>query len=307
MQVTFLKCEGVVIGAAMHHTAVDAPSSMHFMQTWSKIARGINLDDIAAAELPCHDRSLLCARSPPRSLDADDILSVISPKIPLSIEASRPIACKVFHISAGDIAVLKNLCNDGGDHDAKTTTFRAIVAHVWRCACAARDLSPDSRTHMYFLASVRRQARLPKRYFGSAVVMVKVLADVSDIVTGTLAAVSRTIGASIDRLNHDMTQSVVDYLEQMSGGGVVDESANEEGSLPITDFKVTSWLGMPATDADFGFGNPEFMRGVDVPSPGSIRLVSANAADGGGVYVSAYLEPSSLSVFEKLLSALPIS
>jgi hypothetical protein len=272
-QVTFLKCGGAVIGTAIHHIAVDAASTMHFMQTWCAIASGTNVDDIATTDLPSHDRSILCARSPP--VVDTDILSVFSPRLPRGVEV-RPCVGKVFHISPEEVAVLKHLCGGG-------STFRAVASHVWRCACVARGLAPGIRARISFLANLRRRVRppLPSRYFGNAVVMLSASADVSDIVLGSLATVADTIGSSIDRLDGDLVQSAIDYLELAASGGA-DELGNRKGSLPNTDLFLVSWLGMPATDADFGWGNPEFMRGVDMPSPGTVRLVSGSPANGGG-------------------------
>jgi shikimate O-hydroxycinnamoyltransferase len=41
MQVTFLKCDGVVLGAAVHHALMDGIGAFHFIQTWSGLARGL--------------------------------------------------------------------------------------------------------------------------------------------------------------------------------------------------------------------------------------------------------------------------
>jgi hypothetical protein len=62
IQVTFLKYGGVVLGTALHHAAIDASSAFHFFQTWSAFCKH---GDRAAVELPCHDHTLLRARSPP--------------------------------------------------------------------------------------------------------------------------------------------------------------------------------------------------------------------------------------------------
>jgi hypothetical protein len=222
-----------------------------------------------------------------------DILSVFSPGLPRGVEV-RPCVGKVFHIAAEEVAVLKHMCGGG-------STFRAVASHVWRCACVARGLAPGIRARISFLANLRRHVRppLPRRYFGNAVVMLSASADVSDIVSG-LATVSDNIGGCLDRLDGDLAQSAIDYLELAASGA--DELGSRKGSLPNTDLFLVSWLGMPATDADFGWGNPEFMRGVDMPSPGTVRLVSGSPANGGGVFLLAYLEPTTIDLFGKLVT-----
>jgi shikimate O-hydroxycinnamoyltransferase len=70
IQVNFLKCGGVALGTALHHVAIDAVSAFHFFQTWSAFSKD---GDAAGLELPCHDRTLLRARSPPFFLDKEGL------------------------------------------------------------------------------------------------------------------------------------------------------------------------------------------------------------------------------------------
>jgi len=82
-QVTFLKCGGVVLGVAVHDSAVDGMSRFHFVQAWSAFSKD---GDGAAIELPIHDRALLRARSPP--VVRPDALSALYPRVALC-EPSR--------------------------------------------------------------------------------------------------------------------------------------------------------------------------------------------------------------------------
>ncbi|CAL5088732.1 unnamed protein product [Urochloa decumbens] len=129
-QVTFLKCGAVALGVAVHHAAVDGPSTIHFMQTWSAFSR----DALAAVELPCHDRTLLRARCPPAVHPG--ALSVLWTKVTFS-EASGPTATEVFTISRDQLVTLKRLC--GG-----ATTFCSVSALVWACGGAR---SPRGGSH----------------------------------------------------------------------------------------------------------------------------------------------------------------
>lgn len=294
VQLTFLKCGGVVMGTALHHVLGDAPSAANFIRTWCMMACGSKLVD---DDLPCHDRGLMCARSPP-TVDKDLLHSVMSPKISLSA-AARPVVFKVFHVSADQVADLKRLCQ-------RTSTFRAVTAHVWRCAVTARGLAPGSRARISFLASLRRhvRTRLPPGYFGNTSIMLSATAAVTDIVSGTLASISDTIGAPVQRLNNEVAHSAIDYLElELARADNNEPPPPKEGSLPDTDLKVVSWLGMPTRDADFGLGMPEFTRPPDGSTPGVVLLDSAD--NGDGVLVSAYLEPASINQFGKLLSTTP--
>ncbi|XP_039169734.1 spermidine hydroxycinnamoyl transferase-like [Eucalyptus grandis] len=60
-QVTKFRCGGFTIGIAIDHCMVDGGSTMDFMNTWAKIARGKPLSLV-----PSHDRIILKARVPPQ-------------------------------------------------------------------------------------------------------------------------------------------------------------------------------------------------------------------------------------------------
>lgn len=286
VQVTFLRCGGVAIGVAVHHVAVDAPSFFHFFEMWSAFTRD---GDNAVGELPCHDRTLLCARSPP--VVHPDTLSVFCPKLNLS-ESLGPVLTRVFSISKYHVSTLKRLC--------ETSTFCAVSAHVWQCACIARRLTPDVQTHLSFPINIRRRVRppLPDRYFGCGLIVVGLAATVEDIVSGTLASVSRRIKGTIDRVDDELVRSAVAYSEISERNG-----RPAKGSMPETELRVISWLGMPAYDADFGWGKPRVMSRAESVRGGFVYLTSGGPADDGSVRVVMCMEAARLDEFERLLYA----
>ena len=88
-QVTFLKCGGMVLGTALHHVATDALSPFHFLQTWTAFSR--HGDCATTVELPCQDRTLLRARSPP--IVHPNVFSRFYPKLTFR-DLLGPINCR---------------------------------------------------------------------------------------------------------------------------------------------------------------------------------------------------------------------
>jgi len=293
-QVTFLKRGAVALGVAVHHAAVDAMSLFHFMQTWSAITRDDGDGAAVELELPCHDRTLLRARSPPSVHPS--ALSVLCPRVVFS-ETSEPTATEAFTISADELATLKRLC--GG-----ASTFCSVSALVWRCRCAsiARRLPPDAEARLSFPANVRRHVTppLPDRYFGNALVWLGATAAARDVASEPLASVAERVGGAVARMDDELVRSAVDYLE------LADEvdSRPLRGSMPETELRVISWLGMPAYEADFGGGSPQVMSRAESVRGGFVYVMNdGRPADSSGVRVVMCTKAADMKEFERLLYA----
>ncbi|KAM0834107.1 hypothetical protein ACQ4PT_063829 [Festuca glaucescens] len=300
IQVNFLKCGGVALGTVLHHVVIDAMSAFHFFQTWSAICRdGDTAAEVLELELPCHDRTLLRARSPP--VVHPDTLSVFcpDPNQTVSDPASGAVVNKIFVISKDQVAHLKRAC--GGRDGWRVSTFCAVSALVWRCMCVARKLPPDATTRLAFPANVRRSLRppLPDSYFGNGIIMLGAAAKVRDIIASEddqpLASVAGQIRGTIRQMGDELVRSVIDYLE-MTGS----QSASPAGGMPESELRVVSWLGMPVYDADFGWGKPLVMHRALQQRAGLVYLM-----DGldGSVRILVSTEPSILNDFQRLLYA----
>ncbi|PAN16278.1 hypothetical protein PAHAL_3G050500 [Panicum hallii] len=288
IQVTFLKCGGVAFGTALHHAAGDAISSFSFFHAWSALCSGRDGGAMAETELPCHDRGLLRARSPP--FVNPDAFAVFCPKLTLTTQPSGPVASKVFSVSKDHVAALKQAC--GG-----VSTFCVLSAHVWRCVCVARVLPADATTRLTLPANVRRRMKppVPDSYFGNALIWVGTSGVVRDVTTESLADTAGRIRGAVRRMDNEVVRSAIDYFEHAEQNG-----KPIPGSLPETELRVISWLGMPVYDADYGWGKPQLMVRAESERSGFVYLMNDG---GGGVQVVVCAEVTILKEFEKLLFA----
>ncbi|KAL6633387.1 hypothetical protein ACP70R_026058 [Stipagrostis hirtigluma subsp. patula] len=288
-QVTFFKCGGVCVGAAIHHTAADGLAALDFVNTWAVIARGVSGE---AAPRPWLDRTLLRARCPP-VVHFDH--AEYSRRGGGSKTAKVPFDSAILPMSKAQVDALKA----GGAGGKKLSTFKAVVAHVWRCACRARGLAGTEDTRLYMTADARSRVRppLPGGYLGNAIFRASAVAKAGDVVSEPLDAAADRVSGATARLDDEYVRSLVDHLEQV----VSDAAGLRKGEwvMPETDLWVISWQGLPVYDADFGWGRPAFMGRACLQFSGLVYLVPGPDGD-GRLDVVVAMEPKSLARFKEL-------
>lgn len=296
MQVTFLKCGGMVLGTAIHHAVMDGVGAFQFIQTWAGLSRGLGVA-VAYGPPPFHDRSLLRARRPP-SPSFDHF--VYSPAF-LSGRAASPSVTRVYPVSPKLLADLKSRCGAG------VSTYCAVTAHLWRCVCVARGKAPGLDTRLGLPANARHRLSppLPRSFFGNAVVRDLVTARVSDVLDSSLGSVAETIKKAVDGVGDAFVRSVVDYLELELGkqGGDRAEGADGEASseqlVPASDLWAVSWLGMNMYDADFGSGAPRFVAPAQMFGVGTAYMTPCANRDDGITLIFS-MESEYIECFEKV-------
>jgi shikimate O-hydroxycinnamoyltransferase len=211
--------------------------------------------------------------------------------------ALGPLAIQVLTISKDQIASLKHLCGGG-----TTSTFCAVSALLWQCTCVARRLPPDSQARLAFPTDLRHRIRppLPSRYFGNAVFRLCVTGMARDIATEALGSVAGRIRGAVDRMDDELVRSAIDYFEMAEM-----DSRPPRGTLPQTDLHISSWLGRPQYDADFGWGKPELMSLAENHRGGFVFLMHDDdgAGSSGDVRLLMCMEAVNIKEIERLLYA----
>jgi len=283
-QVTFFRCGGVALGTAMHHFVIDGRSAFNFIRTWAGIARG---DAGAAAVAPSLDRTPLRARPQPTVLFDHTHEYGGGRRAAARAGARAEYASAILRVSGVQAAALRARAG-------AASTFRALAAHAWRCACAARALAPGAESRLYTMVDMRARLSppLPEAFFGNAVARASASARVGDLLGGPLGLAARRLRAATGH-GDAYARSVVDYLE------TADLAALPRGGLPGMDLRVISWLGMPSYDADFGWGEPALLAPALMYYPGFVYLLNCPGKE-GGIAVAAALEPERMERFKEL-------
>ncbi|EEE65224.1 hypothetical protein OsJ_20373 [Oryza sativa Japonica Group] len=278
-QVTFFRCGGVCLGAAIHHTAADGLAALDFVNTWAAIARDVAGDGEAAAAAGA--AAVARPHAPPRALP--------------SRRALRP--------RRNQLNALKGA---GAGAGKRLSTFTAVVAHVWRCACKARGLAvagTEAATRLYMTADARTRLHppLPRGYLGNAIFRASAVSKVSDIVAaGPLGAVAEKVSAATARLDDGYVRSLLDHLEQTAAAASGGAAGLRKGEwvMPESDLWVISWQGLPLYDADFGWGRPAFMGRACLQFSGLVYLVPGRDDGDGRLDVVVAMDPESLAKFK---------
>ncbi|XP_062233435.1 hydroxycinnamoyltransferase 4-like [Phragmites australis] len=284
VQVTYLRCGGVVLGLAVHHSVVDARSAAHFVETWASIARGSTGD---APVLPCFDHKLLSAR-PTRAVLYDHPEYKPDPT-PVHPVTASTYESAIITLTKAQVIALKARC-------AGASTFRAVVALVWQCACRARSLPPDAETRLHSMIDMRARLAppLPSGYFGNAVIRTSALATVGEVVANPVDYAARRLLAATSQ-GDDYARSLVDYLED------VDAMNLPRSGISRAHLRAISWMGMSLHDSDFGWGVPVFMGPALMYYSGFVYVMQAPGKD-GAVALALSLEPETMPEFRKVFT-----
>ncbi|KAL6606060.1 hypothetical protein ACP70R_041713 [Stipagrostis hirtigluma subsp. patula] len=285
VQVTRLRCGGVVLGQAMHHSVCDARGAAHFFETWASIARGASA--MTPPVPPCFDHTLLAAR-PARAVAYDHPEYKPEPE-PVDAVAASTYASAILTMTKEQVGALKARC-------AGASTFRAVVALVWQCACRARALPPEAETRLYSMVDMRARLAppLPPGYFGNAVVRTSVSAKVGEVVSNPVGYAARRALAATSQ-GDDYARSLVDYLEG------VDAMNLPRSGISRAHLRAISWMGMSLYEADFGWGAPAFMGPALMYYSGFVYVMNAAGKDGALALVLS-LEPESMPEFRKVFA-----
>ncbi|XP_074565748.1 hydroxycinnamoyltransferase-like [Curcuma longa] len=295
LQITHFKCGGAALGVGAQHQAVDGFSDIHLINSWSEVARGLGI-----SVQPVIDRTLLRPRDPPNPsfthIEYHPPPSMNSPTSAAHVP-SPAAAAGIFKFTQEQLKLLKAKAPPGGSY----STYVLLAAHVWRCACIARDLPPDQMTKMYIPTDGRHRVQppLPQGYFGNVVFTATLIAAAGEVTSpeGGPSPAAKMIQEALVRMDATYLQSALDYLETQPNLEALVRGAH---TFRCPSLCCSSWARLPIHDADFGWGRPIFMGPAGRGSDG-LSLVLPSPAGDGGLSVAIALQPDHILKFSKLI------
>ncbi|XP_014516753.1 shikimate O-hydroxycinnamoyltransferase isoform X1 [Vigna radiata var. radiata] len=291
LQVTHFKCGGASLGVGMQHHAADGASGLHFINTWSDVARGL---DVSIP--PFIDRTILRARDPPRP-----VFDHIEYKPPPAMKTqpgteSDTAAVSIFKLTRDQLSTLKAKSKEDGN-TINYSSYEMLAGHVWRSVCKARALPEDQETKLYIATDGRSrlQPSPPPGYFGNVIFTTTPIALAGDLISKPTWYAASRIHNALLRMDNEYLRSALDYLELQPDLKALVRGAH---TFKCPNLGITSWTRLPIHDADFGWGRPIFMGPGGIAFEG-LSFIIPNSTNDGSLSVAISLQPDHMKLFKE--------
>lgn len=246
IQVTHFNCGGVTLAANWSHGVADGFSGLHFMKSWSEIARGLEI-----SLLPDHRRDLMKPRDPPVASNIGNA-AAFSPgalNAPPTTHPAAPfggggkIIPQMVEFTGSEIAELRK--------SSSLTRADCFSTHIWRTIIRARGVESGSRVRLFVLIEGRKKCGLPAGYFGNVTGMAPIISTVEELVNGPLETTASLIHAGVASVTREWFQRMVDAFATSRRLTRAPESLG-----PGTTCGISYLVRFPFYELDFGFGVP---------------------------------------------------
>lgn len=255
VQVTKFKCGGTVVGCTFDHRVCDAYSFNMFLVAWAAAARGGS-----PPTAPSFRRSLVAPRNPPPrapSTDAliDRLFSPLSSAPPPPTVAAVAIN-RIYRVAAADIAALQASAGPG------RTKLEAFTAHLWQLC--SRAATPRQRSCCMGLVVDGRTRLFPngamKAYFGNVLTIPYGVVGTDDLRCMTLADVADDVHRWVlEAATGEHFRGLADWVEALRPKPAAARAyLGGTGGTDAAACIVSSGMGFPVGEADFGTGLPAF-------------------------------------------------
>lgn len=232
------------MGMSVNHILLDGMSAKAFNENLASQA----FDDKPLAVVPCLNRRLLAARSPPLvefphpEFFKPDLGPISGP--PVFDCNKEELEFRVFQVSPSDIIFLKDKAKEA-ETDAKISSFNVVAALIWQCKALSRDdeFNKDRVSTLLNVLDLRSRLNpaLPPSYCGNALLVAYASAKCEDLDKWAFPQVVKKVSEGPTRVTSEYAKSAIDWLEINKG-------------LPCGEYMVSSWLRLGFEEVMFPWG-----------------------------------------------------
>ncbi|KAK6131227.1 hypothetical protein DH2020_035026 [Rehmannia glutinosa] len=251
IQVTNLRCGGMILCTAINHCFCDGIGTSQLLHAWAHTCQSSPTN---VPTPPFHSRHVLKPRSPPQvtfshpgftNISPNDLNSQTGPNIHNYLQ-SQPLVPVSITFSPSQILHLKRQCMPS----LKCTTFEVLASHTWRCWVKSLGLPLSIPVKLLFSVNIRPKlsSEIPQGYYGNAFVLACAEAQVKELIVPNLHDGVKLVQHAKSLITNDYVQSMVDLLE--------DKTMRTDLS---TSLVISQWSKLGLEDLDFGQGKPLHM------------------------------------------------
>ncbi|RDX74202.1 Shikimate O-hydroxycinnamoyltransferase, partial [Mucuna pruriens] len=257
VQVTGLKCGGLVVACTLDHRIADAYSTNMFLVSWAEIAH--DKKPIISTQ-PYFEHSLLIPRNLPcMDSSLDDMyvpVSTLPPKPDFKLE---PLISRIYYVTVEDLNRLQALASSDG---VKRTKLESFSAFLWKMVAEAAT-SVNGEKHlvarMGIVVDGRKRLGNMDSYFGNVLSIPYGGRVVEELVEKPLSFAAEQVH---EILNMAVTEEhflgLVDWVEAHRPIPGVSKIYCGNGEEEGPSFVVSSGQRFPESKVDFGWGRPVF-------------------------------------------------
>nr|QKK36037.1 BAHD acyltransferase [Ocimum basilicum] len=251
VQVTELKCSGLVIGCTFDHRAGDAHSANMFLTAWADLTR-----TKPVKLLPSFRRSLFNPRRPPQPDTSLDKL--YAPPPPPSAQNDDVLISRIYYIQSNEI---NNLQSQSIHNGARNTKIECFSAFLWKTlAYGAADHCKTIKLGVVVDGRARlgNETTSLQSYFGNVLSVPYGEASVGELQTTSLKGVAGMVHACIATASTaEHFLALIDWVEMRRPKPAVVRvyCKDEKDEAAVV---VSSGQRFPVEKLDFGWGGPDF-------------------------------------------------
>ncbi|THG11714.1 hypothetical protein TEA_021699 [Camellia sinensis var. sinensis] len=297
------------LGLGISHILVDGECAAHFICKWARIAHGKKPENF-----PFLDRTILQLEDslPKTSFDISDF----NPP-PLLIghsnnteERNKKTVVAMLKLNKEQINKSKNKANEYRNSDTSTnrafTRYESVTAHMWRCACKARQHESKQLTNIRIPVNFRNrlQPPLPKWYFGCTVLPIVTTPTSGDIVSKPLSYTAKKLREVIEKVTDKYIRSCFVFLKNepdLSKFRYFHIVGSNQGPFyGNPNICITDWTRLPLYGVDFGWGKEIYMVPGAIGYDGKASILPGHDEDGSFLFLIPWrLQETHMDAFKK--------
>ncbi|CAI0442031.1 unnamed protein product [Linum tenue] len=257
VQVTKLRCGGLVVGCSFDHRIADAYSFNMFLVSWAESAQSRPI-----STLPSFRRSLLNPRRPlsHNSAALDDMYIPVS-SLPPPPPPSSVLISRIYHVSSDSLLNLQSLANTNNKNknNNRFSKLESFCAYLWQLVARSTLGNDDVVSKMGIVVDGRsRLGDQMGSYVGNVLSIPYGGKRVGELVGNSLGHVAGGVHEFLSGgASRDHFLGLIDWVEAHRPEPAVSKiysAGNADGPA----FVVSSGRGLPVGRVDFGFGLPVF-------------------------------------------------